>query len=404
MTIPILIAICGLLLLAYLFDISAARTRVPTAVLLLVLGFLVRQVSQFLPISIPDLQPALPILGTVGLILIVLEGSIELEMNRSRLPLVGKTALLALFPLLGLALGLAWFFQWMEPVSMKIALLNAIPVAIMSSAIAIPSVQHLSPGIRSFVTYETSLSDIFGVIVFNFIALNETFDAQAFQHFGLELLLMLAISAAATLGLAFLLSRIKHHVKNAPIILMIILIYAVAKLYHLPALLFILLLGLFLGNLDELLHLPLIRKIHPSGMKQEIASFSELTAEFTFLVRALFFLVFGFLIEAADVLNLQTLGLALLICLGIYVIRSLFLFLFRIPLLPYLWIAPRGLITILLFLSIPLEQTLPMAGKSLIIQVIVLSALVMMLGLMFFQEKESAEEKSENPEGADLPD
>lgn len=401
MTIQILIALCGLLLLAYLFDISASRTRIPTAVLLLVLGFLVRQASRFLPVEIPDLQPALPLLGTIGLILIVLEGSIELEMNRSRLPLVGKTALLALLPLLGLSFGLALVFQWLQPIPLKIALLNSIPLAIMSSAIAIPSVQHLSVQVRSFVTYETSLSDIFGVIVFNFIALNETFDAQAFQHFGLELLLMLGISAIATLGLAFLLSRIRHHVKNAPIILMIILIYAVAKLYHLPALLFILLLGLFLGNLDELLHLPLIRKIHPSGMKQEIASFSELTTEFTFLVRALFFLVFGYLIETADLLNFQTLGLAVFICLGIYFIRGLFLLLFRIPLLPYLWVAPRGLITILLFLSIPVSQTLSIAGKSLIIQVIVLSALFMMLGLLFFKEKVEAGQPLPTDEGSD---
>jgi len=40
------------------------------------------------------------------------------------------------------------------------------------------------------------------------------------------------------------------------------------------------------------------------------------------------------------------------------------------------------LITILLFLSIPFGQSVEIANKSLIIQVIILTALVMMFGLM----------------------
>jgi len=47
-----------------------------------------------------------------------------------------------------------------------------------------------------------------------------------------------------------------------------------------------------------------------------------------------------------------------------------------------LFIAPRGLITILLFLAIEPTQNIPLVNKSLIIQVIILTALVMMLGLM----------------------
>lgn len=44
--------------------------------------------------------------------------------------------------------------------------------------------------------------------------------------------------------------------------------------------------------------------------------------------------------------------------------------------------APRGLITILLFLSIPASKQIAIANKSLVIQVIILCALVMMIGLM----------------------
>jgi hypothetical protein len=50
----------------------------------------------------------------------------------------------------------------------------------------------------------------------------------------------------------FLLNKIDHHIKFVPIILLIILIYEISKIFHLPALIFILVFGLSIGNLDEL--------------------------------------------------------------------------------------------------------------------------------------------------------
>ena len=79
----ITIIICILLLLAYAFDVSATFTKIPSVILLLLLGSVVRYVTISLNIVIPDLNPFLPVLGTIGLILIVLEGSLDLEINRS---------------------------------------------------------------------------------------------------------------------------------------------------------------------------------------------------------------------------------------------------------------------------------------------------------------------------------
>jgi Kef-type K+ transport system membrane component KefB len=71
-----------LLLVAYLFDLTASRTQIPSVILLLVLGWFAE--TTLLDIEIPDLTSTLPILGTIGLILIVLEGSLELELNKSK--------------------------------------------------------------------------------------------------------------------------------------------------------------------------------------------------------------------------------------------------------------------------------------------------------------------------------
>lgn len=382
MTIPLIITICILLILGYIFDITSSKTKIPSVILLLGLGLTVHQFASFLAIPIPDLTPILPILGTIGLVLIVLEGSLELELNKSKLPFVGKTAFIAFLPMLLLSIGLALAFQYLGNTGFKTGLANAIPFAIISSAIAIPSAQHLRPKNKEFVTYESSLSDIFGVIFFNFITLNDNIGTQSIGYFFVELIVILTISAISTIGLAYLLSKIKHHVKFAPIILMIVLIYALSKVYHLPALIFILLFGLFLGNLDEIKHNAFIQRLQPDILNKEVHKFKELTTEIAFLVRSLFFLLFGFLIQISELLNSETILWALGITGSIFALRYIFLKLFKLSIRPLVFIAPRGLITILLFLTLPIDQIIPLANRSLIIQVIFLSAIVMMLGLM----------------------
>ncbi|MCU0334685.1 MAG: cation:proton antiporter [Chitinophagaceae bacterium] len=153
MTSAIIITLCLLLLLAYVFDLTAAKTKIPSVILLLLLGWAMRQLSEWLQISLPDFNPILPILGTVGLILIVLEGSLELELNRSKVGLIRKSLLGATVPLLVLALVLALAFRYAGHYGFKDSLLNAIPLCVISSAIAIPSVRHLSAYSKEYVIY-----------------------------------------------------------------------------------------------------------------------------------------------------------------------------------------------------------------------------------------------------------
>lgn len=384
-----IITICVLLLLAYAFDISSALTKIPSVILLLLLGWIVKQTIELFNIHIPDLNPLLPILGTIGLILIVLEGSLELELNKSKLSVIKKSSLNALIPMFILAFLFAFSFQYFGQVSYKMALVNAIPFCLISSAIAIPSVRNLSTSNKEFIIYESSLSDIFGVLFFNFIALNQIINAQSFGNFALQLLLIIVISFFAVLGLSFLLSRIKHHITFTPIILIVILIYAVSKVYHLPGLIFILVFGLFLGNIDELKRFNWIEKFRPEKLNREVKKFKEITTEATFLIRALFFLLFGFLMEAKEILNPETIPWAAGIVLSIVLVRWIALKFSRLPSSPLLFVAPRGLITILLFLAILPEQSISIVNKSLIIQTIILSVLVMMLGLMTAKKNET---------------
>jgi len=79
MTLTIIIIFCSLLLFAYLFDITSSKTKIPSVILLLLLGWMVKQLTMLFEFDIPDLTSVLPVFGTIGLILIVLEGSLELS-------------------------------------------------------------------------------------------------------------------------------------------------------------------------------------------------------------------------------------------------------------------------------------------------------------------------------------
>lgn len=382
MTSAIIISICVLLLIAYIFDVSSPKTRIPSVILLLLVGWAVRQGANFLGLHIPDLSPILPVIGTVGLILVVLEGSLEVELNRSKLGLIVRSTVVALLPIILLSMLLAMAFEHFDGISFRTGLLNAIPLCVISSTIAISSSQNLPTKDSEFVTYESSLSDIFGVIFFNFVVRNEVIDLSSFTEFGAQIIIILVVTVAATLGLSFLLSKIKHHVKFLPIILLIILIYTIAKMYHLPALIFIFVLGLFIGNLDKFERFRFMKRLRPEILVKEVSRLQELTKEITFSIRSLFFLLFGYLIETSELLNTNTLVWAIAISGGIFLVRFIFLKLSGQNVFPLLFIAPRGLITILLFISIPVGQTTNLVNNSLIIQVIIITALIMMIGLM----------------------
>ena len=285
--------------------------------------------------------------------------------------------------MLSLAFLLAFLFQYFENTPFKQGLTNAIPFCVISSAVAISSVKNLTTADREFIVYESSLSDILGVLFFNFIALNSVINLQSAGLFTLQLLIIAIISFIATLSLSYLLSKIEHNIKFVPIILLVILIYAISEIYHLPALVFILLFGLFLGNLNELKQFKWIQILRPRELDKEVRKFKELIIEVTFLIRALFFLLFGYLMKKAEIFNPETIIWALTIVFIIFFFRGLLLKLLKLPVSPLLFIAPRGLITILLFLAIMPSDNIPLVNTSLVIQVIILTALVMMIGLMF---------------------
>lgn len=387
----VIIVLCSIMLIAYLGELSSERTKVPTVILLLFLGWLSGSITRLLDLSLPDLNPVLPFLGTIGLILIVLEGALELKAGRSKIKIARHGFLMAIIPLVLMTLIFGAVFAWYTGLSFHRGLVNALPFSIISSSIAISSTRNISASNREFVIYESSLSDILGVLFFNFILINESVDLNSVGLFLLQIMLIILISIFSVIGLSFLLGKIKNHITYTPIIVIVILVYTLAKAFDLSGLVFILVLGLFLGNLKEVKKIYIIDRImerlDPGHLENEIIKFKAITIEATFLIRSLFFLLFGFLMETSEFLNITTLPWAGIIVAFVYLSRFVLLKIFRLPVNPLLYFSPRGLITILLFMSISPDLNIYFVNNSLLFQVIVLSVLVMMAGLLRNKDK-----------------
>lgn len=370
------------MLLAYIFELTTAKTKIPTVIPLLIVGWIVRQVvNSVLPV-IPDLTQQLNSIGMIGLILIVFEGALELDVNASKKGIIKRSILMAVLPMITLALVIATVLSFSFEGSFKTNFIAALPLCMISSAIAIPSVKNLKKEYREFVVYESTIGDIVGVLLFNFLIVNSEIGLLSIGMFFWQLLVTLVISFGSGACLALLLSRIEHRIKFVPLILAIIFIYSLTMVFHLPGLLFILLFGVFLGNVEQLKKVSWIDRFNPDVLKQEVSRLKELTIEATFFARSLFFLLFGFMIEINEVLNEQTFFWSAGIVLAIYFIRALSLMIAKIPLSPLVLVAPRGLINILLFLSIPAAYSGTIINRSMLVQIVVLTALGMATGLI----------------------
>jgi len=102
--------------------------------------------------------------------MIVLEAALELELKREKLWPICKSMLIALLGLVASAWVAALILnQFIDGMTMQSAWLYATPLSILSSAIIIPSVSGLKESKKEFHIYESTFSDIMGIMMFYFL-------------------------------------------------------------------------------------------------------------------------------------------------------------------------------------------------------------------------------------------
>ena len=393
-TLSILIVLPLLVVFSYLFDAIARKTKFPSVILLMFTGIIIRTATNLYGFTdFGFLDKLIPVLGTVGLILIVLEGALELDIKKEKLPVILKGFFAAALILILNIIAVSWAFENLLNIEHKTAVIFAIPLAIISSAVAIPSAAGLLNREKEFVVYESTFSDILGIMIFNYairqFESNQTLiSAESIIALGLQIIGVIVVSLIITYLLFQLLQKIEHHVKFFLILALLVLVYAFGKFFHLPALVTIFIFGLFLSNVKVLLPGFMQRYLDLNQTEKGLHEFHILTAESTFLVKTFFFLFFGFSISIVEFSSIAPFIYGVLIFGIMLLIRYMYFIVttFKIKPSPLVYMSPRGLISILLFLQIKevtfVNTSLSIIDEQVLLVVILASMLMMTLGTM----------------------
>ena len=369
-----------ILILSFWFSGLAKKTNIPAVLMLIVLGIILQYVAKAFVDQLPDLFPALEVLGIVGLIMIVLEAALELELKKDKVWILLKSMAIALMGLGASTWVAALILQALVPgMSIPQAWLYATPLSILSSAIIIPSVGGLSQEKKEFHIYESTFSDIAGIILFYFLVgqLNPA-EATGAAGFAGSILLTIVIAIVASYAIILIFQGIKSQAKQFLLIAVLLLLYALGKKLHLSSLIIILIFGLIIANMKLFFGGPLKKFLKEDRAKQIYKELHIITLETAFVVRTFFFVVFGITIVLSSLLSIRVLLISILILASIYLIRFVLLrtFLGK-DIFPQLFVAPRGLITVLLFYAIPQEAQLAEFEPGILLFIIIGTSLIM---------------------------
>lgn len=384
------IIVASLIIIAsYFFNGISKRTGVPSVLLLIALGIALKYAARLAGLADFDVMPYLGILGTVGLILIVLEAALDLKIHKSKKALINKSLFVAFLGIIINAIFLTLLIQLVVGgISFSVGLIYAIPLSIMSSAIVIPSVTDLKEEKKEFMIYESTFSDIIGIMIFYAARdnINATSIREAGFSIGSNLLLTLLVSVVASYIILLIFHRLKGEVKLFLLIAILMLFTSVGKLFHLSTLLLILIFGLMLRN--QFLLPNFIRKqIGNNDFVDVFKNFNLITLESSFVLRTFFFVVFGFSITLASIFTAQVWLLSIAALLLLYGSRFLLLRIFvGKKIMPELYISPRGLISILLFFSIPEEYALFDFETGTLLFMIIATSLIMAAALINYRK------------------
>lgn len=388
------------IILSFFFSALSQKTNIPSVLMLIVLGIVMKLGLDAMELGDINWFPILEMLGIVGLIMIVLEAALELELKREKLwPILNAMAIALIGLLLSTWVAALILEYYIEGMSAQAAWLYATPLSILSSAIIIPSVTGLSNKKKEFHIYESTFSDIMGIMLFYFLTaqVEHTEESSGFVGFLGNIGLTIAISVVASYLLVLIFQKIRGHVKLFLLISVLLLLYALGKKMHLSSLIIILIFGLVIGNMQLFFKGRLNKWLDFEKAKHIYEDLHVITIETAFVVRTFFFVIFGLTISLASLLSLEVATISILILVSIYVIRFVLLRIFLgSDIVPQVYIAPRGLITVLLFYAIPHEAEVAAFEPGILLFIIIASSLIMTFAMVYDKKRTNEALKQAN--------
>ena len=383
--IVLIIIFSSTIILSYVFNLYSKKSGIPSVLLLIFTGMLINFGFFISEMGSPNLFSVLKILGVVGLALIVLEAALDLKLVKEKMGLIFKSLSTAIIGLFATAYAGSLVLNYTLEMPMIEALLFTVPLSILSSAIILPSLGSLDEYKKEFMIYESTFSDILGIVLFysllSFLGPDSKSEIYG-EVFG-NLVFTILFSIIISYILVYLFQNIKGHDKLFLLISILLLLYAVGKLFHLSSLIIILIFGMILNNYKVFFAGGLSRLINDKKVEHILADFKVVTGESAFVVRTFFFIIFGWSVSVGSMFNLKSIAIGIALLVIIYVVRAICLFIFSGKnIFPQIFLAPRGLITILLFFAIPKELTDKYDFNGVLLFIILASCLIMTWSLI----------------------
>ena len=196
--------------------------------------------------------------------------------------------------------------------------------------------------------------------------------------------LTIFLSLIASYVIVLIFQNIKSHVKLFLLIAVLLLLYSVGKKMNLSALIIILVFGLMIANMRLFFSWgPLKKMLNYKKALHIYEGLHVITMETAFVVRTFFFVIFGIIIQLETLASFKVAGISILIIASIYIIRFVILRLvIGKDFMPQVAIAPRGLITVLLFYAIPEKLTVPDFEEGIILFIIISTSLIMTFAMI----------------------
>ena len=371
----LLMVLSLVIILSYFFSVYSKKSGIPSVLLLIGVGLIVGLATDHFAPSFKSnnktgLDILLKALGTFGLILIVLEAALDLKLLKEKKRDIIKSLFVAIVGLGGTSIVGACFLSYFFIGEFGVinnfneALLITIPLSVLSSAIILPSIGMLENKKREFLIYESTFSDIVGIIAFGFVMSwvnpgggSESSDVSKlmFSNFG-DLFFTILFSLVVSYVLIYLFQKLKDHGKLFLLIAVLLFLYSIGHMFGFASLLIILIFGLVLNNYNLFFRGMLKEFVLEENVNITLKDFSIVTTESAFVVRTFFFILFGWSISILSLFDYRVWLIGVPIVVIIYLIRSVVLLFFNVTIKlksisPVLFLAPRGLITVLLFYS-----------------------------------------------------
>ena len=384
----IVITACLVIIASYFFSLVSQKTNIPSVLMLIGLGIIIKYFAVWLGIKDFDLQPLLELLGIVGLILIVLEAALDLKITRDKKALITTSFLIAAGSLVVTSMLIATLFLFYFDLPFLNCLVYSIPLSITSSAIVIPSLSNMPIEKREFLTYESAFSDILGIIFFYSLIQAVGMDSAGaitgalFSNISLTLILSVLLS----LILVYFFQNVTSDIRLFLLIAILILFYSLGKLFHLSSLVLVMVFGLMLENRNMLTNSRLSRFFKEDSIADIHKDLRLITIESSFTVRTFFFVIFGMTIVLSALFSYNVLFISGVIIILLFGFRYLVFRLFiKDNFFPEVLVAPRGLITLLLFYSMPDQFRASELNQPVMLLVIILSSLFMAYSLIRYR-------------------